>query len=168
MDIFSARLKFLRERIGMTQADLANKLGVSQSYYNRFEKGTSEPNLETLVKLPSILHESIEFLLGLKPFDRKSYRLISWTQERFMIRRRIQVKLDALIDIFKSSPDEMTDKYLNMIADLKEELRVAEKEYQLRFNELMSHIKNIPLIDEEYLDEKSWMDKFEQIDDLGK
>lgn len=66
MEVFSARLKWLRESKGFSQQEMADVLGLSQSYYGRFERNKGEPNLETLAKISSILKESVDFLLGLE------------------------------------------------------------------------------------------------------
>lgn len=75
MDIFSARLKWLREKNNYTQKEMAEKLGLSQQYYGRFEKNKGQPNLETLAKLPSILGESVDFMLGITDFLKHHQKL---------------------------------------------------------------------------------------------
>lgn len=47
---------------------MADRLGLSQSYYGRFERNKGEPNLETLSKLPMILGQSVDFLIGVTDF----------------------------------------------------------------------------------------------------
>jgi len=48
----------------MSQAELAEKLGVSQQTISKYERGTREPDNETLVKLAEIFNCSIDYLLG--------------------------------------------------------------------------------------------------------
>ncbi|MEK4185673.1 helix-turn-helix domain-containing protein [Paenibacillus sp. FSL L8-0494] len=75
MEVFSARLKWLRESMSLSQQDMADKLGLSQSYYGRFERNKGEPNLETLSKLPEILGQSIDFMLGVTDFTKNCQRI---------------------------------------------------------------------------------------------
>ncbi len=65
MEIFCKRLKELRKAAGLTQQDMAEKLEIKQQSYARYENDKSEPSLETLVKIASVLDTSIEYLLGI-------------------------------------------------------------------------------------------------------
>jgi transcriptional regulator with XRE-family HTH domain len=49
------RIKSLRERRGMTQAQLAEKAGVSRTYLARLETARQDPTLSTLEKLAKAL-----------------------------------------------------------------------------------------------------------------
>lgn len=65
MEIFSERLKLMREKKGFSQNDMAEKLGISQSYYGRFERNKGEPNLEALAKIATVLEVNSDYLIGL-------------------------------------------------------------------------------------------------------
>lgn len=54
----------LRKELNMSQAELAEKLGVSQQTISKYERGTREPDNETLAKLAEIFDCSIDYLLG--------------------------------------------------------------------------------------------------------
>ena len=60
---FGARLKLLRKKSGLTQAQLALMLGKSTSAVRMWELGTNEPDIKTLVKLSSIFDSSLDYLL---------------------------------------------------------------------------------------------------------
>ena len=60
---FGARLKLLRKKSGLTQAQLALILGKSTSAVRMWELGTNEPDIKTLVKLSSIFDSSLDYLL---------------------------------------------------------------------------------------------------------
>lgn len=62
------RLCECRLSLGLTQAQVAAKLGVAQPVYLRFEKGQYECNYEQLVKLSVIFDTSIDYLLGKSDF----------------------------------------------------------------------------------------------------
>lgn len=61
---FSERLKDLRKQVGLTQVDVAEKLGISQPAYASWERGVKKPTQENLVKIAQILNVSIDYLVG--------------------------------------------------------------------------------------------------------
>jgi len=56
-------LKDLRDKRGLTQADLAKKAGVSPGYIARLETHRHDPKLSTLVKIAAALNVKVERLL---------------------------------------------------------------------------------------------------------
>ncbi|MBQ8292155.1 MAG: helix-turn-helix transcriptional regulator [Clostridia bacterium] len=64
MQIFQKRLYEQRKLNGLTQRELAEKLGIAQPSYVRYENGTAEPNYENLVKLADTFDVSVDYLLG--------------------------------------------------------------------------------------------------------
>ncbi len=64
MKIFRERLLEQRKLYGYTQRDMAERLGISQPSYVRYENGTSEPTQENLVKIADIFDVSTDYLLG--------------------------------------------------------------------------------------------------------
>lgn len=61
---FSERLKKLRKDTGLTQVDVAEKLGISQPAYASWERGVKKPTQENLVKIAQIFNVSIDYLVG--------------------------------------------------------------------------------------------------------
>ncbi len=61
--MFNKKLKSIRQDRGLTQKQIANKLGISMRAYQHYEAGTREPNIETLIQLSSILNVSLDDLL---------------------------------------------------------------------------------------------------------
>lgn len=57
-------LKYIRQSIGMTQADLAQKMGVTQSLIAMWERGAVLPNAAKLPELADVLHCTIDALYG--------------------------------------------------------------------------------------------------------
>ena len=58
------QLRILRKRDGLTQAEVAARLGVDRSTYAKYENGQSEPNFEMLQKLADLFRSSADFLIG--------------------------------------------------------------------------------------------------------
>lgn len=61
---FSERLKDLRKQAGLTQVDVAEKLGISQPAYASWERGVKKPTQDNLVKIAQILNASVDYLVG--------------------------------------------------------------------------------------------------------
>lgn len=61
---FSERLKDLRRQAGLTQVEVAEKLGISQPAYASWERGVKKPTQENLVKIAQILNVSVDYLIG--------------------------------------------------------------------------------------------------------
>lgn len=58
------RIKYLRDKVGMTQTDLAKRLGISRSAVNSWEMSLSTPSLSNIVEMTKIFHVSADFLLA--------------------------------------------------------------------------------------------------------
>lgn len=61
---FSERLKTLRKEAGLTQVDVASKLGISQPAYASWERGVKKPTQENLVKIAKLFNASIDTLVS--------------------------------------------------------------------------------------------------------
>lgn len=61
------RIKYLREKNGFTQKDIATKLGVEPAAISKYELNMREPNIEAIKKLSTIFNVSIDYLLGRTP-----------------------------------------------------------------------------------------------------
>ncbi len=58
------RIKELRQKKGINQAELAKVFGVSQQTISSYEKGIREPDIETLNNLSDFFNVSLDYLLG--------------------------------------------------------------------------------------------------------
>ena len=57
------RIKYLREQLDMTQAELARKLDITRSSVNAWEMGISVPSTQYVVELSELFHVSTDYLL---------------------------------------------------------------------------------------------------------
>lgn len=58
------RLRALRNRRGLTQAELASRLGMKQPMVGRWERGTFVPSLQNAVAVCEALDVSLDELCG--------------------------------------------------------------------------------------------------------
>ena len=60
---FEEKLSILRKKNGLSQEDLADKLGVSRQAISRWELGSTLPDAPNLLKLSDLFSVSIDYLL---------------------------------------------------------------------------------------------------------
>lgn len=60
------KLKELRSAVGLNQSEMAEKLGVSVSSYQKYERGKNSimPSIEVLIKIAEFFGVSVDYLLG--------------------------------------------------------------------------------------------------------
>lgn len=63
---FGIKLRELRKQSGLTQQQLAERLGVTKSVVSFYELKERTPSPEVLVKLSYIFHVSADYLLGIE------------------------------------------------------------------------------------------------------
>ena len=104
---FPEKLKLLRTTLNLTQKDFAEKLGVSQSSINYWEKGQRIPSIEAAAKIADFFDITIESLLDSsdKLIERSPINMLTGT---FFSRN------DNVADIHFST-DEYTMDELNQI-----------------------------------------------------
>lgn len=62
--MLNERLKTLRERHELSQKELAIAINKTPQAYNYYEKGSREPDIETLIKIADLFSISIDYLVG--------------------------------------------------------------------------------------------------------
>lgn len=68
MNKFPERLKLLRKEMGLTQTELAEKLGLKQATVAKLEKGERTPYIDYFIELAKFFNCTIDFLVGLVDF----------------------------------------------------------------------------------------------------
>lgn len=63
-EILADRIQSLRKQAGLTQVELADKIGVSKSQYIRYETKNVQPPADTMNKLADVLGTSVDFLIS--------------------------------------------------------------------------------------------------------
>lgn len=68
------RLKELRNKIGLSQSAVAEKLGITQQAYANYEREARQPDLDMLLKLSDLFGVSVDYILGkedVSPLDKE-------------------------------------------------------------------------------------------------
>lgn len=65
METFATNLKRRALELGVSNAEIARRLGISERRYAHYVRGDREPDLATLVRITAILQATADELLGL-------------------------------------------------------------------------------------------------------
>ena len=98
------RLKALRRRRQIPQAEVAEYLGISKAAYGYYEIGTNTPSVENLIKLAIFYGVATDYLLGLADYPNGS----GTSRDSFMFQ---------LGDVSLLNEDDIEE--INMLIDLK-------------------------------------------------
>ena len=92
-----------RKMKGLTQKDLAEKLGVSAGNLCEWEKGRIEPSITALIKMSELLDISIDELVG---------------KEKFVVPARYNDKYERLLYYFNLLDDESQTHLLELLKNV--------------------------------------------------
>lgn len=94
MNYLGENIRFLRKQKELTQADLANKLGLNRSLIGAYEEGRSEPRLKTMQALCLLFKTDLEQLVNTDLSAKKSgKRSVDVKGEKLRI---LPIPVDAL------------------------------------------------------------------------
>ena len=60
------RLRYLRERRGISRSTMSELCGLSKSMISKYERGERQPTIEPLIELADFFEVSIDYLCGRK------------------------------------------------------------------------------------------------------
>ena len=78
---FGNRVRAARELLGITQEDLASRVGMSPSHMSIVERGVKVPRMDTVVKLANELDVSADYLLQDSITQSRNNQLLSSIME---------------------------------------------------------------------------------------
>ncbi len=64
INMIKLKIRELREKIGISQKELAQKLGITPTSLYRYEYGINEPNIALLIKMADIFGVSVDEIVG--------------------------------------------------------------------------------------------------------
>ena len=73
-------IKALRDSIGISQSELARRIGVTRSSVNAWEMGLSVPTAQYIVELSQLFHVTSDYLLGLS--EQETFCMDSFTNQQ--------------------------------------------------------------------------------------
>ena len=66
---FGERIKELRKRSGLSQEQLAQRLGITKGMVSSYETSMRMPSYSILIKIAQMFHVSTDYLLGMEKGD---------------------------------------------------------------------------------------------------
>jgi transcriptional regulator with XRE-family HTH domain len=103
--IIGSAARDARTHLGLTQAEVAEKLGIAHMVYSRLERGRMLPSVQTLLRMCSVLRISSDELLGTASAEEASRSAKGQSgspklrQLMGLARKMDEDKLDALITV---------------------------------------------------------------------
>ncbi|WP_346234545.1 helix-turn-helix transcriptional regulator [Lysinibacillus telephonicus] len=61
---YGDKLRNLREKLGLSQKELTDRLNINRSTYARYETSSTQPDFDTLKKLADFFEVSTDYILG--------------------------------------------------------------------------------------------------------
>lgn len=116
MPEFKDMLKYFRMREGLSQSELAAKLGVSVSRISMYEVGKREPDFETEEKIADFFNTDLNTLRGRDIEDEEHYYLNEETRDMAQAifeNKELRVLFDAARD---SSPEDLQTVHSMLLA----------------------------------------------------
>ena len=84
MNSIGTRIRNLRKAMGMTQNELASKVGVSTSSIGMYERGERSVDIEMLVKIGRVFSVSTDSLLGLEEISAEPTDILSEMHDKIL------------------------------------------------------------------------------------
>lgn len=89
----SEKLKMLRETRGLTQLQVANRIGVSKAMISAYETASKAPSIEVLIRLSRLFGVSVDYLvcvdtpkvIDVSGLDDETIALISALVEKYKV-----------------------------------------------------------------------------------
>ncbi|MEG2380024.1 MAG: helix-turn-helix transcriptional regulator [Bacilli bacterium] len=114
--IFANRLREEREKLGLMQKEMAQKLEIPPNTYNGYETGKRSPNLEVAKHISDTLEISVDYLLGRT--DQRNLHM-----EKPTLDEGITTIAAHKINVNEELPDDAIEK-------INEYIRLVELDYK--------------------------------------
>ena len=120
-EVFSVleRIKQLREKAGLSQKALAERIGVSQQSINKYENHNIEPDIETLILIADTFDTSVDYLIGHSALDHRieALRACDLNEDEYTLLERYRALskrrrqgVQALLEAFSDGDADTRDR----------------------------------------------------------
>lgn len=133
------KLKELRETRGISQSAFAREINVAQNTVSNWERGTREPDNETLAKIADYFGVTTDYLLGREHNENKKNNLPPLNQKD---EKDISVALDKILNNLES--DEALSFYGEPLDEETKELVKISLENSMRLAKQVAKKKFTP------------------------
>lgn len=116
MTVFGERMRILRQNLGISQQQVADKLNISRNLLSNYERGIRQPDYQMLVRLANFYEVSLDYLLGRS--DTYKTQNVCTNRETEVINRVLRLSDESIRDLLR---------YVDLL-----ELRDAKEQRQYR------------------------------------
>lgn len=109
---FSKSIKFYRQKLGYSQEELAEKIGIGYKHLSNIERGLAKPSVSTVIKILNVFHISLAECLS------------GYSKDEINLKKLKIKEILSCIDLIK--PDKKEKNFLLAIVNIinnKEELK---------------------------------------------
>ncbi|MCI7800830.1 helix-turn-helix transcriptional regulator [Eubacterium sp.] len=122
-ELIAESLRELRVYAGLTQSELADKLGIKAGTYSTYENGTREAPAEIIVRLSILYGVSTDIILQVARYKKEQYvsteQIENFDSEIEELRKELTNKKDKLNPEVKMMLETMTTAFENVSEQLK-------------------------------------------------
>lgn len=122
-ELIAESLRELRVYAGLTQSELAEKLGIKAGTYSTYENGTREAPAEIIVRLSILYGVSTDIILQVARYKKEQYvsteQIANFDNEIEELRKELTNKKDKLNPEVKMMLETMTSAFENVSEQLK-------------------------------------------------
>ena len=122
-ELIAESLRELRVYAGLTQSELAEKLGIKAGTYSPYENGTREAPAEIIVRLSILYGVSTDIILQVARYKKEQYvsteQIENFDNEIEELRKELTNKKDKLNPEVKMMLETMTTAFENVSEQLK-------------------------------------------------
>jgi transcriptional regulator with XRE-family HTH domain len=110
------RIASLRDKMGLTQEELANKVGITRASLSHYENNRREPDYETIHKFADFFKVSIDYLMGRSddPKGSPDNGTNEFVSDLELSNEAIMEKYSLMIDGSRLTPEE-TKRFIAFI-----------------------------------------------------
>ena len=123
MGPFKDMLKYLRNRVKLSQSELAEKLGVAKSTISMYEVGKREPDFETLEAIADLFNVDMNFLLGKGGSENDDHYYLNDETRQIAQEAFENPELRTLFKVARDIPPERLRAHIEFMKSLKEQER---------------------------------------------
>lgn len=119
--MINIKIKKLREKLGLTQKQLADYLNVDRSTYAYYESGKNLPSIQSLIKLYKVFGVSCDYILTGKTNSANPQYIDDIINESTKKERKI-------LCYFRMLPTDMQDKVLDILKNIHERIKLKNSD----------------------------------------
>jgi len=116
MSLISENIRFLRKKLGLTQEQFSERIGIKRSLLGAYEEGRADPRLNTLITIAQLFGTSVDILIGKDVSRLKESELIVSNYKRGKEVLAVTVDQEGKENI-ELVPQKAAAGYLNGYAD---------------------------------------------------